>query len=247
MGYKHHKPVQEFVSNNVALDRKIKEACIGLKPSTQHLLLELPRDEDKELIADYIIEWANTYGNGLMMSPNTKVGYITSLVYLSRFLNHSKSFKQMTREDIIDGYLKGIKREFKDDPDQRWVNTYRTRAGKILAFWKWMTQPDIIKPEERQTPPQLKGLKFPRRKTQTSVKHEHLWTAEEHKVFLERVEDPRLACYHAIALETGGRPSELLQLKIKDIQIKTSPSTGKKYAEFWIGQYGKGRKARPAT
>jgi hypothetical protein len=41
-GHKHHKPVQEF-SDNFALDRKIKEACIGLKPSTQHLLLELPR------------------------------------------------------------------------------------------------------------------------------------------------------------------------------------------------------------
>jgi hypothetical protein len=152
MGYKHYKPVQQFVFNNVALDRKIKEACIGLKPSTQYLLLELPRDEDKELIADYIIDWSNSYGNGLMMSPNTKLEYITTLVYLSRFLGHKKSFRDMGREDIIDGYLKSLKREFKDDSDQKWVNTYRTRAGKILAFWKWMTQPDL-KPEERQTPP----------------------------------------------------------------------------------------------
>jgi integrase len=50
-----------------------------------------------------------------------------------------------------------------------------------------------------------------------------------------------------MALETGGRPGELLQVKMKDIQIKTSPSTGKKYAEFWIGQYGKSKKARPVT
>ncbi len=36
-------------------------------------------------------------------------------------------------------------------------------------------------------------------------------------------------------MDTGGRPSELLALKISDLQIKTSSSTGKKYTEFWIG------------
>lgn len=180
--HKHNKPVSEF-SDNFALDRKIKEPCIGLKPSTQRLLLELPRDENRELIANYIIDWANTYGNGLMMSPNTKLGYITSLVYLSRSLGHAKTFKQMTHEDIIDGYLKSIRREFAEDPEQKWVNTYRTRAGKILAFWKWLTQPDLPA-SERQTPPELKGLKFPTKKIKTRVKHEHLWMPEEHKVFL---------------------------------------------------------------
>jgi hypothetical protein len=54
-GHKHYKPIEEF-SNNFAIDRKIKEACIGLKPCTQHLLMELPTDEDRELIATYIIE-----------------------------------------------------------------------------------------------------------------------------------------------------------------------------------------------
>jgi hypothetical protein len=47
-----NKPVQEFVINNIGLDRKIKEACTGLKPSFQWALNELPRKEDKELIAD---------------------------------------------------------------------------------------------------------------------------------------------------------------------------------------------------
>jgi hypothetical protein len=81
----------------------------------------LPRDEDRELIANYIIDWVNTYGNGLMMSPNTKLDYITSLVYLSRSLGHAKTFKQMTHEDIIEGYLKSIRREFAEDPEQKWV------------------------------------------------------------------------------------------------------------------------------
>ena len=59
----------------------------------------------------------------------------------------------------------------------------------------------------------------------------------------------RLACFHAIHRDAGGRPSELLALKISDLKIQTSPSTGKKYAEFWIGDKvgGKMRKARPAA
>jgi hypothetical protein len=28
----------------------------------------------------------------------------------------------MTKEDIVDGYLKSLKREFSDDPEQKWVN-----------------------------------------------------------------------------------------------------------------------------
>jgi integrase len=93
----------------------------------------------------------------------------------------------------------------------------------------------------------LKGRRFAKKKSKTSVKREHFWTPEEHKVFLDYCEDRRLVCYHAIARDTGGRPSELLALKISDLQIKTSPTTGKKYAEFWIGRTGKMNKGRPVS
>jgi hypothetical protein len=106
-----------------------------------------------------------------------------------------------------------------------------------------------MKREERQTPPQLKGFRVAKRKSKTSRKREHFWTPEEHRVFLQYCEGVRLTCFHAIHRDTGGRPSELLALKISDLKIQTSPSTGKKYAEFWIGDKvgGKMRKARPAA
>jgi len=66
--HKLNRPVQEFCDNNFALDRKIKEACTGLLPTFQWMLMELPRDEDKELIADFIHEWSND-GDGLPMAP----------------------------------------------------------------------------------------------------------------------------------------------------------------------------------
>jgi len=185
------------------------------------------------------------------MSPHTRKIYFTSLVYLSRYCKRKqngiyKPFREMTREDILEGYLFSLKKEFSEDPDQGWINTYRTRAAKLLMFWKYLTQPDLPL-EERQTPPQLKGLRFPRKPKTLGVKHEDLWTAEEHEMFLKYCEDPRLTCFHAMQLECGFRPSEGLALKIGDIHFKQSSSTGKKYAEFWIGGYGKMRKPRPAS
>ena len=110
-----------------------------------------------------------------------------------------------------------------------------------------MTQKDL-KREEQQTPPQLKGFRRAKAQIQDyTQKRKHFWTPEEHRVFLKYCEDVRLACFHTIHMDTGGRPSVLLALKISDLHTKTSSSTGKKYVEFWIGDKvcGKMRKARP--
>ena len=132
--------MQEYVVNNFALDRKIKQALSDLKPNSQWALMELPRDDDKELVADYILNWSNESANGMPMTSNTKRVYIDSLVLLARHHEHKKSFKDMTPEDffskeIVDentgkkrGYLENIKRPFHEDTDQKWVNTYNTRG-----------------------------------------------------------------------------------------------------------------------
>jgi integrase len=194
------------------------------------------------------------------MALNTKKLYINSLVYLARHHNHKKTFKEMTPEnffskEIVDektgkkrGYLENLKRTFEEDIEQKWVNTYNNRLTKYIAFYKWLTQPEL-KREERQPPPQLKGFRYAKRKSKTSTRREHMWTDEEHRVFLKYCEDKRLACFHAIAKDTGARPSELLALKISDLQLQTSPSTGKRYAQFTIGDKlgGKMKKPRPAS
>jgi hypothetical protein len=103
------------------LDRKIKEACKGLMPESQWLIkLELESDQDKEFLADFILQWSD-HGDGAMMSPNTKRVYITALVYLLRYVKNLrnggriyKSFKEMTRDDFFAkeeprGYLESLK------------------------------------------------------------------------------------------------------------------------------------------
>jgi hypothetical protein len=75
------RPVESF-SNIVGTDRIIKEACnIGgtIAPSIQLLLLELPTDDDRLAVANFIIESYHDRN----ISVKTKCAYITSLVYIS--------------------------------------------------------------------------------------------------------------------------------------------------------------------
>jgi hypothetical protein len=116
----------------------------------------------------------------------------------------------MSREDIISDYLNSLKRPAAIDPDQKWINTHNQRAMVFSRFFKWMTQPDL-RPEERQLPPMLKGLRFTQRKgPKTHVKPTDLWTLEDDALFLKYCEDPRLACYHTMSRDTSARPGELL-------------------------------------
>lgn len=62
--HRRNQPVQEFVINKFALDRKIKESCKGLMPETQWLIKrEIESDQDKELVADFILQWSD-HGKG---------------------------------------------------------------------------------------------------------------------------------------------------------------------------------------
>src|SRR5688572_13475153 len=242
------QPVESF-SNDVSVDRRIKEACsIGggeLQPQFQRLFLELG-DKDKLSVADFVI--ASYHENNI--TAGTKRVYIVSLVYLSRYLNR-KSFVDMTSHDIIEGYLNSLKRPIEADPDQKWISTFNVRATVISKFFKWITQPDLPANERKlASVPMLKGLKFQKKKGPRSrVKPTDLWTIEEDALFIKYCEDPRIACYHSMARDTSARPGELLAVKIGDIKIKKAaavPGTkkSKMFAEVEIGRYGKRKKTR---
>ena len=62
---------------------------------------------------------------------------IKSLVYLSRYVKvklHGGQyvrFADMTRDDVLLGYLKSLKKESEDDPDYKWMGTYNTRGRRL--------------------------------------------------------------------------------------------------------------------
>jgi hypothetical protein len=84
------QPPEQFSNSNLALDRKIKEAVKGLAASSQWKLMEFS-DEDKELIADFILDWSNHSKKGKPMKVNTKKSYVDTLTLLSRYVRYERN------------------------------------------------------------------------------------------------------------------------------------------------------------
>lgn len=83
VGFKHNKPVQEFSNTgNFALDIKQREVCIGLKPTTQRLLLELSHEERKPSMGVCI------WGRGSVLD---NAFFPLSLTCFLRALDHPKN------------------------------------------------------------------------------------------------------------------------------------------------------------
>jgi hypothetical protein len=217
------RKVDQF-SSDPAIDTKIKEhVCPGLLPSTQRLLLELSDDEDKELVADFA-NYAYHATRGI--ATNTKRAYIANLVYLSKYVKEKrnngiyKRFREMTGDDVAGekSYLASLKKTPEEDPDERWINTHNNRGQVYSKFFKWLYNDPKTKPEDRKAPPVVEGIIWRRKRKENRdprKKEKDDWTPEEHAVFLKRCEDPRLACFHAMARDLGGRPDELLALKME--------------------------------
>lgn len=236
-------------SDNPAIDRKVKAAVQGgLQGNVQRLFSKFPTDEDRELVADFILTCMHQEN----IAIKTKRVYISSLASLSKYFRYKKSFNEMTAKDIAD-YLGSMHRDETVDPDQKWVNTHNTKALCISKFYRWKAYPHL-NPQQRKTLPKdqlppvlIGGLTFVARKgSRSPVKAKDIWTDQDTALFLKYcTEDKRLACYHSLAIDTSARPDELLQLKIGDIEIKKTPDEScRLYASLDIGRHGKKKRSR---
>jgi integrase/recombinase XerD len=125
---------------------------------------------------------------------------------------------KLEREDVL-GYLEGIKKPESADPTQKWIGTYNLYLVLITRFFKWFYHPDIPC-SERPKPAivaNLKKAKYRGGKKRKAYKPTDMWTLEDNLVFLKYCPDPKMVCYHALAIDTGARPHEILSLKIEDI------------------------------
>jgi integrase/recombinase XerD len=237
---------QQF-SADTTINSKIKLAVAGLQPSIQKLILEFPSERDKELVADFLLSRIKQEN----ITVGTKRVYLMALAYLSRHHFKNKiSLEAMTARDLSDYLINSLQKDRAKDPDQSWISTQRTYGRPIQKFFKWLAFPDMT-PQERKflphdkLPPVLKGLVLQTKKgSKTPVKAKHIWNDKDVALFLKYCKDnPRLRFYHALAMETSGRPGELLPLKIGDVKIE-SDSAGKLYAALDIGRYGKKKESR---
>ena len=68
----------------------------GWQGNVQRLFSKFPTDEDRELVADFILTCMHQEN----IAIKTKRVYISSLVSLSKYFDYKKSFNEMTAKDI---------------------------------------------------------------------------------------------------------------------------------------------------
>jgi integrase len=245
---------QQFSADPVIND-KVKLALVGLhQPSVQNLFLDFLIDRDKELVADFIIDCVKREN----IKTGTRRAYLVALarLYNTNVTTHhvkGKSLEAITAKDL-GSYLDSLQPETEEEESkdlyQSWINTQKAYGMPLFKFFKWLAYPEMT-PKERKFlphdkfPPVLKGVVIQTKKgSKSPIKAKDIWNDEDTAIFLKHcTENPRLRFYHALAIETSGRPGELLQLKIGDVNIDTD-SDGKLYAVLDIGRHGKKRQSR---
>lgn len=176
-----------------------------------------------------IIEFVQALKVEVNLSDNHKRNCIVVLGKLSQFHNN-KSFRQMTRDDIISFLDSGRKTEV-SDPLHKWIGTYNLRRMTINRFYRWLYSPEL-ETAKRPNPPMIDNLPFLKRKEKSIYKPSDLWTAEDDLLFLKYCPYKRDKCYHAISRDTSCRPHEILKLRIKDVTFKMAGE--RQYAEVLV-------------
>ena len=189
--------------------------------------MALANIQNANIFYDFIVS-EQDYNN---VKLSTRLSYIKVICLFNRYLSY-QDFYKITKDNII-SYLSSLKKSEEEDPTHKWINTYNTRQAVLSKFFRWLHNPDEPDHKKRETPTCMKGIKQLKKKEVSSYKPSDIWTREDHSIFLKYCPSIRDRCYHAMALDTSGRPHELLSLRIKDIEFKVS-TIGRQYAEVHI-------------
>jgi integrase/recombinase XerD len=141
---------------------------------------------------------------------------LNTLVTLS-LVSPQKRFKEFTREDVII-YLNRFRKEESIDPTHKWIGPYNTNLVNITRFFRWLYHPDL-EPTKRPKPKAIQNLAKFKRGEISGYKPSDMWVAEDNLLFLKYCPNQRDRCYHAMEVDIGARPHELLKLKIKDVEF----------------------------
>ena len=199
-------------------DRKIDEATLKLPKSCVKSLRSVSL-ETAATIADYIIEMKSEVN----LSDSYRMDLIEVLTKLSKFFDNdgkNKSFRDMTRNDIID-FLESYRKPEESDPLHKWIGTYNIYRMHLLRFFKWLYSP-YIEPSKRPKPSVVDNIPKLKRKEVSIYKPSDLWTPEDDLLFLKFCPSKREKCYHAISRDLSARPHEILKLKIRDVPFKNT-------------------------
>ena len=122
----------EFVPDDPNFDRKLDIVTAGGHPYVKdHLLTRLTK-QNSLLIVNYVLAFMTEVNP----SQTYRIDTIYKLKQLAEYY-HPKSFKNMTRQDIVD-YLDRFRKPESMDPLHKWIGTYEHTRIIFLRFFKWL-------------------------------------------------------------------------------------------------------------
>jgi endonuclease III-like uncharacterized protein len=141
------------------IKRKIENATEGLSSNCFNHLFDmiLPGSKENALtICDYI----SSIKSEINPSDHYRKSTILLLCNLSIFFKNAKSFKEITREDLL-SFLDSYRKPESVDPLHKWIGTYNVFRIQLMRFFKLLYYPDIEqkkrpKPSVIENIPQLK-------------------------------------------------------------------------------------------
>ena len=201
------------------LYQKINSITTYQRPYIRTILNKLGEtsQDNANLICDYIINEQNTFN----IKESTKEGKIKVLVWLANHFHDEKKFIDMTKHDIV-SYLHRLRKPISEDPKQNWIGSYNIRQLIIVSFFKWLFDPGESDYRARKIPECVNGIKKLPTREKSKYTSSDIWSEKEIGLFLIYCPNKRDRYYLAMAFDMSARPSEILNLKIKDILFKKS-------------------------
>jgi integrase len=205
----------EFIPDDPNFDRKLDLIISGGYPFIKgHLLQKITR-ENCVVIINYMLAFMTE----VSPAQDYRLDTIHKLKQLAEF-HHPKSFKDMTRQDIID-FLDHYRKPESVDPLHKWIGSYEVTRIVLLRFFKWLHRPnDDVEYNKRPKPAVMQNIPKINRREISIYKPSDLWTEEDDALFYKHCPSSRDRCWHAVSRDTGCRPHEMLKLKIKDIVVQ---------------------------
>jgi integrase len=185
---------------------------VGRPKQCYNRILKLQNGND-DVLADYLVSYKRD-NPGIANSTLS-----ITLLNLVRFAEKvNKPFTNMSYEDVLK-HLDGFRKSESLDPNGRWRGMYNLFVIIVTRFFKWLYYADIDA-NERPKPVVVAGLRKAKPKGGKKRKRYgpgDMWDLDDNEVFLKYCPDLRIKGYHALAIDTGARPHELLNLTIENI------------------------------